>query len=59
MAGHPAAGNRVQELSISGEQIVQCCRLRRWPLNLQSRARVLLNALDHAATSRSKFLSIA
>jgi hypothetical protein len=38
---------------------VQCCRLRRWPLNLQSRARVLLNALDHAATSRSKFLSIA
>jgi hypothetical protein len=59
MAGHPAAGNRVLEISILGEQLAQCYRLRRWPLNLQFRARVLLNALEHAATSRSKFLSIA
>ncbi len=58
-AGHPAVGNRVLGVSISGEQIAQCYGLRRWPLNLQSRARVRLNALDHAATSRSKFLSIA
>jgi hypothetical protein len=50
---------RVLELSISGEQIAQCHRLRCSLLNLQSRARVRLNALDHAATSRSKFLSIA
>ncbi len=58
-AGHPAVGNRVLGVSISGKQIAQCYGLRRWPLNLQSRARVRLNALDHAATSRSKFVSIA
>ena len=34
-------------------------RVAVWLLNLQSRARVRPNALDHAATSRSKFLSIA
>jgi hypothetical protein len=30
--------------------------LRRWALNLQSRARVRTNALEHAATNRSRIL---
>jgi len=34
-------------------------KLRCRPLNLESRARVRLNALEHAATIRFKFLSIA
>jgi hypothetical protein len=53
------AANRALELSIAGRQIQNANRLRCWLLNLQSRARVPLNALDHAATSRFKFLSIA
>jgi len=51
--------SRGEGVPILIERMQDAIRLQGWPLILESRARVRLNALEHAAKSRFKFLSTA